>query len=190
MRAATAENGCVRAGIARLPRAAAAPPLEPRVHCVSGMSDLHPHGIATSSVSAALGADHYRLDARLGDALRLAAAGRLEPARTSFAAFSQSLTRHIAAEEGLLFPVFEARVGVVGPTSVMRHEHRAIAATLQRAQSALDDGDAGAFCDEGEELSTMMAAHNHKEERVIYPRTDDTLDELERAALVLSLGLG
>ena len=71
----------------------------------------------------------------------------------------------------------------------MRREHRAIEQLLTRAAAALEARDGGAFATEAAELAVVLAAHNMKEERILYPRSDAALDESERAAVVAALRL-
>src|SRR5262245_47409080 len=58
-------------------------------------------------VTELLMTDHARLDAILAESVRLAGAAQFEEARRSFSEFTCGLTRHIAMEETILFPVFE-----------------------------------------------------------------------------------
>jgi hemerythrin superfamily protein len=72
----------------------------------------------------------------------------------------------------------------------MRHEHRAIEQLIARASASLAAADAALFATEAAELAAILEAHNLKEERILYPRTDATLDDNERAGLIAALGLG
>ncbi len=141
------------------------------------------------TVSRHLAADHARLDGLFDDACSRVGAGDFSAALGLFHAFAHGLQRHIDVEERFLFPVFDARVGMHGPTAVMRHEHRAIQQLLPQAAAALQARDAGEFATAAAELAAILSAHNQKEERVIYPRTDGALDDAERAELVSALEL-
>lgn len=83
---------------------------------------------AGREVTELLMTDHARLDAILTEAGHLVIAGRFDEAGERFGEFTCGLRRHIAMEEGVLFPVFEAATGsrTGGPTEVMRQEHAAI----------------------------------------------------------------
>ena len=64
---------------------------------------------------------------------------------TSQAQLERALERHIRLEEEIVFPLFEARSGIVdGPTAVMRDEHRCLrrALALMRAGIEARDGTA------------------------------------------------
>jgi iron-sulfur cluster repair protein YtfE (RIC family) len=138
-------------------------------------------------VSSLLGSDHERLDNLFADARRLAAAGELLRARAAFEPFAHGLARHLAVEEKLLFPTFDAHVPMRGPTTIMTNEHRSFEHLLTRARDALEAGDAARFDDAAAELSELLHAHNLKEERILYPRLDAALDPTARAELVARL---
>jgi regulator of cell morphogenesis and NO signaling len=142
------------------------------------------HAAAGSSVSDYLAHDHERLDARLADSCQLFGRGCTLDAAVAFEEFARGLQRHIGLEEELLFPVFDARVGMAGPTAVMRQEHRRIEALVAAARAALADADVRAFLDAADEIAAALQAHNVKEERILYPRTDAALGHDERALLV------
>lgn len=137
------------------------------------------------TVSDLLGTDHDRLDEVLLEARRSWSEGDLPAAQESFHAFDVGLRRHIRAEEEILFPAFEALAGMppnVGPTAVMRMEHREIESALEGIAGALSSGDSrepGAMKD----LLRLLESHNRKEEHVLYPMTDDRMDGAERSHL-------
>ena len=137
-------------------------------------------------VSHHLTADHVRLDIIFGDARRLAAHD-LPAARAAFADFAAGLERHIRVEEELLFPPFDARGAMSGPTRVMTHEHRRIQQLLEVGRAALASGDANGFAGAADELGALLEEHNLKEERILYPRSDGILSLEECAAVVAAL---
>jgi uncharacterized protein (DUF2249 family)/hemerythrin-like domain-containing protein len=136
-------------------------------------------------VSEALGWDHDRLDALESRAFALHAAGDAEGARGAWAEFAVGLSRHIRFEEEILFPAFEQASGVppgAGPTAVMRAEHREIEGLLEDIERAL--AGAGAPLSFRDRLHEVLGEHNAKEEQVLYPLTDESLDGDARDALV------
>jgi hemerythrin superfamily protein len=86
----------------------------------------------------------------------------------------------------VLFPEFEARCGM-GPTGVMRLEHREIEALLEGIGLALPDHAAALAL--RVELHRVLGDHNRKEEQVLYPMTDRTLSPEQRDSLVRRIQL-
>ena len=142
---------------------------------------------APTSICQELAADHARLDRLFDDACSHVGAGDFTEAGAAFDAFAGGLARHIAVEERVLFPAFDARAGMPGPTTVMRIEHRAIERAMAVAWASLRAGDAGRFASDAAGLAALLSAHNLKEERILYPRSDAALDESERARVLAEL---
>ncbi len=139
-------------------------------------------------VNEALGWDHDRLDALDEAAMEAWTLGDRRLAARLHLRFVHGLRRHIRFEETVLFPAFERVTGMPpdhGPTSVMRVEHRAIEQLLADLRDAV-----GAGVRPGEstrdELRDVLAAHNGKEENVLYPLLDRSLTPAESDALVSS----
>jgi uncharacterized protein (DUF2249 family) len=137
-------------------------------------------------VNEALSWDHDRLDALEAEAFAARRAGEHERAVAAYHLFALGLRRHIAFEEALLFPEFEARTGFgtdQGPTAVMRAEHRQIESLVGEIELAIDDPTAST---EGlrQRLHDILGGHNFKEEQVVYPGTDRRLEAEEADALV------
>jgi uncharacterized protein (DUF2249 family) len=138
-------------------------------------------------LAGALGWDHDRLDGLAARAFAARAEGRLEDARSLWAAFSAGLRRHNRFEEDVLFPVFESKTGVspdAGPTAVMRAEHRAIETLLERVAAAVALPDPAAHALRAE-LVFLLRGHNEK--LVVYPGTERLLAPAESDALVARL---
>jgi iron-sulfur cluster repair protein YtfE (RIC family) len=134
--------------------------------------------------------DHQRLDALLADAR--AGIARGESRGITFRAFRLGLERHCRIEEELLFPAFERDGGsrAAGATSVLRFEHELLRARVAEMDEALASGDLARFHGAGAKLDAILAAHNVKEERVLYPGVDRVLSDDERRALVAALRAG
>lgn len=140
------------------------------------------------TVTSYLGWDHDRLDAILVDVSRKVEAGQMEAARKAYAEFDQGLKRHIRLEEDLLFPLFEARTGVLGgPTAVMREEHREILRAIEIMRDGLEEAKAARFREGLRFFRETLPDHNAKEEHILYPATDRALSDVERAAFVARL---
>ena len=137
----------------------------------------------TDSLTAHVCREHGLLNALLRDVCHDVDTGQLDAARISGEAFERRLARHLRVEERLLFPLFEARVGILGgPTATLRQEHREIERCVSLMREALDRGDADAFQDSLRLLRTILRQHYAKEEHVLFPTTDAALSESERVA--------
>ncbi|MDE3022356.1 MAG: hemerythrin domain-containing protein [Pseudomonadota bacterium] len=90
--------------------------------------------------------------------------------------FTQALLLHIDAEEDILFPAIEEKQGwEEGPTSFMRHEHKQIRYQLQQLEKLADTGEYHEFLKVGDLLTALLALHNSKEEKVLYPLCDQVM---------------
>lgn len=136
-------------------------------------------------VTSYLSWDHDRLEAILAGVCEKVDTGQVAAARTQYGEFDSGLLRHIRIEEELLFPIFEAKTGVVsGPTEVMREEHREIKRGMALMRDGLERGDLAAFREGLQFVRETLPSHNQKEEHVLYPTTDRLLSDSERLALV------
>ena len=149
-----------------------------------------PGGIAMESFLAYLSTDHQRCDDLFAEAE--AAAGRRDWAGAvdKFQAFRAAMLRHLEAEESLLFPAFEARLGHTGgPTRVMCNEHAQMRDLLDSMADSVAARDEAEYQGLAETLLWLMRQHNVKEEQILYPMSDQMLadaraDLLERMAAV------
>ncbi|HZD52949.1 MAG TPA: hemerythrin domain-containing protein [Woeseiaceae bacterium] len=91
--------------------------------------------------------------------------------------FDRSTRRHLAMEEEVLFPEFEARSGMghSGPTVVMLQEHEQMRALLDEIRFAIESGDTGEVYDLGDTLHMLTQQHNVKEEGMLYPMAEQVL---------------
>jgi iron-sulfur cluster repair protein YtfE (RIC family) len=134
-----------------------------------------------------LATDHRRLDALIDDLSAMVEDGELERAESCVGDLDAGLRRHIRLEEEIVFPIFEAAVRIVGPTIVMRAEHRDIEARLEELKAALAMPSRPRASTALAELLLVLESHNRKEERVIYPRVESSLSPAERRELVARL---
>lgn len=67
----------------------------------------------------------------------------------------------------------------VGPTAVMRMEHRQIKEHLEKIRAMIAGKDTATIAQENS-LIQILTAHNEKEEGVLYPWFDDSLSTRER----------
>lgn len=141
-------------------------------------------------VTAYLSWDHHRLAVLLSDAELRVEAGDFDGAIARCWEFERGLARHMRLEEDVLFPLFEARSGLVGgPTASLRTEHREIERAVVLLREGLDRHDDEAFHDALSFLRASLQGHNSKEEHILFPMTDVLLTERERLALAERLQL-
>jgi len=143
-------------------------------------------GTGARCVTEALGWDHDRLEELERAAFAERGRRRFAEAAASYAAFALGLRRHIGFEEELLFPEFERRSGISadgGPTAVMRSEHRELEALLAAVERGIGDPNAD-LDDSRRQFHELLADHNLKEERILYPGTDRLMASQERDELV------
>ena len=138
-----------------------------------------------------MGSDHRACDELFATAEDAVAKSDWDHARDLFARFHAATLHHLAREEEVLFPAFEARTGMrMGPTEVMRGEHVQMRDLMQEMASAVAAGNQGSFLGLSETLNMLMQQHNLKEENVLYPMTDQALggerDDLIRAMQAIS----
>jgi len=103
-------------------------------------------------------------------------------ATPAFERFREQIQTHFEAEEGLLFPAFEAATGMsAGPTQMMRHEHEQMRTLLAQLAAACETRDEESYAGVAETLLMLMQQHNMKEENILYPMCDQALGaEAER----------
>lgn len=125
--------------------------------------------------------DHDRLNALLDDTTLKVDGGEPAEAARVFREFDRELGRHIRLEEEILFPLFEARSGVVsGPTAVLRGEHEEILRAVEVMREALEATDLERFRDGLRFFLATFPDHTAREEHLLYPTTDGMLSEPER----------
>ncbi len=132
------------------------------------------------NITTYYGHDHERLEGLLRqfEGVRETDAAA---AQRFFHEFKSGLEQHIAWEEDILFPIFEAKTGLAhgGPTEVMRFEHRQIKSLLAAIHDKLAGQDASLGPDVTA-LKEVLSQHNQKEEYILYPATDELLSMAER----------
>ena len=129
------------------------------------------------SLTSPLIAHHKHCDDLFANAEAAAHAGRWDQCADVFGSLDAELSSHFAAEEQHLFPAFEAATGMTGgPTQVMRFEHRQMLDLLAQMRSALAEQALEPFAGACETLLVLMQQHNMKEENILYPMCDRSVD--------------
>ena len=120
--------------------------------------------------------DHRDCDARWADVEELLDTDDIESARPAWQKYDAGVRRHLAMEEEVLFPAFEAASGMGGgPTAVMRMEHQQMRGLLDQIADAVESGDAQEALDIGDTLLMLIQQHNVKEEGMLYPMAENML---------------
>lgn len=123
-----------------------------------------------------LGSDHRVCDDLFASAEVAVAQNNWDSACSLFERFQAAMAHHLAMEETVLFPAFEARTGNnTGPTQVMRMEHAQMRGLLQDMAGAAADANHGRYLGLSETLNMLMQQHNLKEENMLYPMSDQVL---------------
>jgi hemerythrin-like domain-containing protein len=140
-----------------------------------------------STIVDFLGGDHRACDDLFASAEVAVAQKNWDSARSLFERFQTAMAHHLAMEEEVLFPAFEARTGMrTGPTEVMRMEHAQMRGLLQEMAGAVANADESRYLGLSETLNMLMQQHNLKEENMLYPMSDQVLGD-ERDSLIRAM---
>lgn len=85
-----------------------------------------------------------------------------------------ALLSHAAIENNIFFPALDAKIGGMGPLAVMRHEHQDIEGGFLELDSVADTSVLKSRLDE---LMEYAIDHFAKEENVLFPLAERSLDE-------------
>ena len=131
-------------------------------------------------------ADHDRLDGLLKRFQELKRTD-FTKAKEHFREFKFGLQRHIIWEEEILFPLFEQKTGMtMGPTEVMRIEHRQIRNHLEAIHRKVQEQNPESDQEE-QMLLSVLSAHNQKEESILYPAIDRSMTGAECASVFAAM---
>jgi iron-sulfur cluster repair protein YtfE (RIC family) len=120
--------------------------------------------------------DHQRCDALFAHVEACIERREWTQADLSLLSFSEALASHLTREETVLFPAFEQATGShVGPTGMLRLEHKYIRAIVSRVIEAVERRDANDFFGHASILRIMLQQHNVKEETILYVMIDRIL---------------
>jgi len=129
-----------------------------------------------STILDFMGADHRVCDDLFAASEAAVAQKHWEEVRGMFDRFNSAMGRHLAMEEQILFPAFEAGTGFsMGPTRVMRMEHEQMRELIQEMETAVAARNDRDYLGLSETLNMLMQQHNLKEEGMLYPMCDQAL---------------
>ncbi len=127
-----------------------------------------------STLIEALEAEHHVIDEGIERFAAAVAAGT--PNQDVLAETFTLLRRHIYAEEEFLFPPLRD-AGLVMPILVMLREHGEMWHLMEGLEELVGSGaEADAVTEACQTLLALLEQHNLKEEPIIYPQADVTLD--------------
>ena len=129
-------------------------------------------GATEGSAGQRLEQDHHRIDEEF--TRFTASLSGADVDREAFDAAARALRHHIYIEEVHHFPVVRAS-GLMGPILVMLREHGEIWDLLDQLTAALDADRVSEVRDLWPRLAEVLAQHNMKEERIVYPAGDEQL---------------
>jgi hemerythrin superfamily protein len=135
-----------------------------------------------------LRADHARIDGLLNEMQHFLRVGALAEAELHFATLNQALSRHMAAEEALLFPAMQRMTETVArAVPGMLAEHAELRTLLPELEAALAKQDVLASEALLPQLRRSLARHHEDEEHLVYPISDWALSPDEQEDLVKRL---
>lgn len=141
-----------------------------------------------SQIHTLLSTHHKHCDELFSAAEEAAHRGDWPACNVGCGHFSKEMLTHFDGEEKLLFPAFENATGMsMGPTQMMRQEHVQMRELLQQMNAAAANQDTSAFSGVAETLLILMQQHNMKEENILYPMCDQSL-EAQATDLTAQLG--
>lgn len=141
-----------------------------------------------TAISPFMTGDHRRCDEQFAVAERAVADGNWSEATEAYDRFHTAMERHFAMEEEVLFPAFDAISGnAMGPTQIMRMEHRQMRALLASMAQAVTVRDVDGYLGDAETLLILMQQHNMKEENILYPMCEQSLPATEMLAQMQSI---
>ncbi len=136
------------------------------------------------TISSYMEKDHKRCDEFFAEAEQAASKSDWERAKGAFEQFRRAIDDHFSMEEKELFPALEqAAGGPMGPTQVMRMEHDQMRGLFAEMEEALAAKDEDAFLGAAETLLILMQQHNAKEEQIVYPLSDQLLENRQDEVL-------
>ena len=132
-------------------------------------------------ISQSLTEDHRRIDRIFIEIEKAITRSAWDDAWTITDSFDQMMEHHFSIEEECLFPAIEqATASASAPVRVMTMEHDQIRYLINILRSAIAEKSHENGLSTSETLLIMIQQHNTKEENVLYPMADKTVDTLEQ----------
>jgi uncharacterized protein (DUF2249 family) len=152
-------------------------------------TDLHlRHPEQQLTLAEHLRSDHARIDGLLNEMQHFLRVGALAEADRHLAALDEALSRHMAAEEELLFPAMQRMTEAVArAVPGMVAEHGELRSLLPDLAAALTKQDVVASEALLPQVRRSLARHHEDEERLVYPISDWALSPEEQESLIKRL---
>jgi hemerythrin superfamily protein len=145
----------------------------------------------TPTLAEHLRADHARIDSMLTEMQHYLRVGALAEAEVRFADLGQALSRHMAAEEEILYPAMQQMSeSVAQAVPAMLAEHGELRSLLPELAEALGKQDVLAMETLLPQIRRSLARHHEDEERLVYPITEWALAPSDQERLAWRLGGG
>lgn len=136
-----------------------------------------------------LRSDHGRIDALLTEMQHLLRVGALAEAEVRFQELGRALSRHMVAEEKILFPAMQQMTeSVARAVPAMLAQHGQLRTLLPELTTAMGKLDLLAIEALLPQMRRSLSRHHEDEERLVYPITDWALSPEERERLTKLLG--
>jgi uncharacterized protein (DUF2249 family) len=140
------------------------------------------------TIAGLLRADHARIDGLLTEVQHYMRVGAWAEADQHFATLEANLSRHMAAEEELLFPAMNTMIESVSQAvPSMLTEHGELRAILPGLAGALAQQNVLECETLLPQVRRSLARHHEDEERLVYPISDWALSTDEQSALARRL---
>lgn len=133
--------------------------------------------------------DHRRMEDLLHEGTQAARASQWAQARVSLDFYADALLRHADIEDAILFPAYEQLSGGLAdsPTAMMRHEHTEVRAAVHDLARAAREAQLAALEAALARLGAVVVEHHTKEEEILFPSMDESMEPAAREALVEQL---
>ena len=114
--------------------------------------------------------DHRACDNAYAALESVAQGGNADQVAECWRRFKGAMNCHLAMEEEVLFPEFDAAIGMhgAGPTAVMKMEHDQMRGVMSQMEQCVEDGEYEDMLDHGDTLLMLIQQHNVKEEGILY----------------------
>jgi hemerythrin superfamily protein len=142
----------------------------------------------TPTLAEHLRADHAHIDGLLTDMQHCLRVGALAEAEVRFEELGKALSRHMAAEEGILYPAMQQMMeSVARAVPAMLAQHGELRSLLPELATALAKQDVLSSETLLPQIRRSLARHHEDEERLVYPITDWALAPQEQKRLARML---